>query len=250
MVIPNFITMTYNSVLKNSSEVNYAIDQLRSLGLLAHPDKVKTWDTYKMVKIINEGDRSSFILDVGCNGCPMLPIFKRLGFKNLYGCDLFLKKIPSSLTEIDCSPYRPIIEMHEDKTFNISIQNLEKTNFQDNMFDYITSLSVIEHGVNIQNYFKEMNRIMKKGGMLLTSADYWPDKILNIIKTKDNPTNHPDNIFSKEEIKEDVLKAAELNDLILTEPIDFSYEDKVVHYDGTGLDYTFIFFALKKTRLA
>jgi len=247
MVIPNFITMTYNSVLKNSSEVNYAIDQLRSLGLLAHPDKVKTWDTYKMVKIINEGDRSTFILDVGCNGSPMLSILKRLGFKNLYGCDLFLKKIPSSLTEIDSSRYRPIIEMHEDKTFNISIQNLEKTNFQDNMFDYITSLSVIEHGVNIQNYFKEMNRIMKKGGMLLTSTDYWPDKILNIVKTKDNPKSHPDNIFSKEEIEEDVLKVAELNGLILTEPIDFSFEDKVVHYNVTGLDYTFIFFALKKT---
>jgi len=172
---------------------------------------------------------------------------KRLGFKNLYDCDLFLKKIPSSLTEIVYPLYRPIIEMYEDKTFNISIQNLEETNFQDKMFDYITSLSVIEHGVNIRNYFKEMNRIMKKGGILLTSTDYWPDKILNIIKTKHNPRDDPDNVFSKEEIEKDVLKAAELNGLILTEPIDFSFEDKVVHYNVTGLDYTFIFFALKKT---
>ena len=200
-----------------------------------------------MVKIISEGDRSSFILDVGCNGSPILSILKRLGFKNLYGCDLFLKKIPSTLTEIVYPLYRPIIEIYEDKAFNISIQNLEKTNFQDKMFDYITSLSVIEHGVNIQNYFKEMNRIMKKGGILLTSTDYWPDKILNIIKTKHNHRNDPDNVFSKEEIEKDVLKAAELNDLILTEPIDFSFENKVVHYNVTGLDYTFIFFALKKT---
>jgi 2-polyprenyl-3-methyl-5-hydroxy-6-metoxy-1,4-benzoquinol methylase len=247
MIIPNITSMTYNSVLKNLSEVNYAINNLHSLGLFAHPDKVKSWDTYKMVKMISEGDRSSFILDVGCNGSPILSILKRLGFKNLYGCDLFLKKIPSSLTEIVYPLYRPIIEMYEDKTFNISIQNLEKTNFQDKMFDYITSLSVIEHGVNIQNYFKEMNRIMKKGGILLTSTDYWPDKILNIIKTKHNPRNDPDNVFSKEEIEKDVLKAAELNDLILTEPIDFSFENKVVHYNVTGLDYTFIFFALKKT---
>ena len=239
--------MTYNSVLKNLSEVNYAINNLHSLGLFAHPDKVKSWDTYKMVKIISEGARSSFILDVGCNGSPILSILKRLGFKNLYGCDLFLKKIPSTLTEIVYPLYRPIIEIYEDKAFNISIQNLEKTNFQDKMFDYITSLSVIEHGVNIQNYFKEMNRIMKKGGILLTSTDYWPDKILNIIKTKHNHRNDPDNVFSKEEIEKDVLKAAELNDLILTEPIDFSFENKVVHYNVTGLDYTFIFFALKKT---
>ena len=247
MIIPNITSMTYNSVLKNLSEVNYAINNLHSLGLFAHPDKVKSWDTYKMIKIISEGDRSSFILDVGCNGSPILSILKRLGFKNLYGCDLFLKKIPSTLTEIVYPLYRPIIEMYEDKAFNISIQNLEKTNFQDKMFDYITSLSVIEHGVNIQNYFKEMNRIMKKGGILLTSTDYWPDKILNIIKTKHNHRNDPDNVFSKEEIEKDVLKAAELNDLILTEPIDFSFENKVVHYNVTGLDYTFIFFALKKT---
>jgi len=247
MIIPNITSMTYNSVLKNLSEVNYAINNLHSLGLFAHPDKVKSWDTYKMVKIISEGDRSSFILDVGCNGSPILSILKRLGFKNLYGCDLFLKKIPSSLTEIVYPLYRPIIEMYEDKTFNISIQNLEETNFQDKMFDYITSLSVIEHGVNIRNYFKEMNRIMKKGGILLTSTDYWPDKILNIIKTKHNPKDDPDNVFSKEEIEKDVLKAAELNGLILTEPIDFSFENKVVHYNVTGLDYTFIFFALKKT---
>ena len=231
--------MTFNSVLKNSSEVNYAIDRLHSLGLFAHPDKVKSWDTYKMIKIINEGERSSFILDVGCNSCPILSILKRLGFKNLYGCDLSLKKIPSN---------RPNIDMYEDKSFNISIQNLEKTNFQDKMFDYITSLSVIEHGVNIQNYFKEMNRIMKRGGILLTSTDYWPDKILNIVKTKNNPTNNPDNIFSKEEIEKDVLKVAELNGLVLTEPLNYSSVDKVVHYDDTGLDYTFIFFALKKTR--
>ena len=247
MIIPNITSMTYNSVLKNLSEVNYAINNLHSLGLFAHPDKVKSWDTDKMVKIISEGDRSSFILDVGCNGSPILSILKRLGFKNLYGCDLFLKKIPSTLTEIVYPLYRPIIEIYEDKAFNISIQNLEKTNFQDKMFDYITSLSVIEHGVNIQNYFKEMNRIMKKGGILLTSTDYWPDKILNIIKTKHNHRNDPDNVFSKEEIEKDVLKAAELNDLILTEPIDFSFENKVVHYNVTGLDYTFIFFALKKT---
>jgi SAM-dependent methyltransferase len=241
--------MIYNSVLRNSSEVDYAIDRLRSLGLSPHPDRVKSWDTYKMVKIISKADRrNSFILDVGCSGSPILPILKRLAFKNLYGCDLSLKKIYCALTEVDYTLYRPIIEMYEDKAFNISIQDLERTNFQDDMFDYITSLSVIEHGINIQNYFKEMNRIMKKDGILLTSTDYWPDKILNKVKTKENPRDHPDNIFSKEEMDSSVLKTAEQNSFVLIEPIDFTYDDKVVHYDATGLDYTFIFFALKKDK--
>jgi len=47
--------------------------------------------------------------------------------------------------------------MYENKIFAISIQDLEKTNFQSNMFYYVTSLSVIEHGVNTQNYLKEIN---------------------------------------------------------------------------------------------
>ena len=47
------------------------------------------------------------------------------------------------------------------------------------MFDYVTSLSVIEHGVNIEKYFREMSRIIKSNGYLLTSTDYWPDKLVN-----------------------------------------------------------------------
>jgi hypothetical protein len=95
--------MIYNSVLKNSYEVNYAINCLNSLGLFPHPDKVKSWDTYKMVDVISRGDRVSFILDVGCNCSPVMPMLKRLGFRNLYGCDLFLKNIDYKLTEVDYS---------------------------------------------------------------------------------------------------------------------------------------------------
>ena len=148
--------------------------------------------------------------------------------------------------EGDYSLKRLITEIYEDQTFNISVQDLEKTNFNDNMFDFITSLSVIEHGVNIQNYFREMNRILKKDGILLTSTDYWPDKIVNAVKTKHNPKHNPDNIFSREEIETNIIKTAEQYGFVLIEPIDFTYEDKVVHWDKTSLDYTFIFFAMKK----
>ena len=240
--------MIHNSVLKNSYEVNYAIDCLDSLGLFPHPDRVKSWDTYKMVDIINKADRDSLILDVGCNCSPIMSMLKILGFKNLYGCDLFPRSMHYTSMEGDYSLNTLITEIYEDQTFNISVQDLEKTNFNDNMFDFITSLSVIEHGVNIQNYFREMNRILKKDGMLLTSTDYWPDKIVNGVKTKDNPRHKPDNIFSREEIETKIIKTAEQYGFVLTELIDFTYEDKVVHWDITGLDYTFIFFALKKDK--
>jgi 2-polyprenyl-3-methyl-5-hydroxy-6-metoxy-1,4-benzoquinol methylase len=89
---------------------------------------------------------------------------------NLYGCELLLKE------EISAA-----IELY--KTFHISIQDLEKTEYQNTTSDFVTSLSVIEHGINIQNYFKEMNRIIKKDGLLLTSTDYWPDNMVNLVNT-------------------------------------------------------------------
>jgi len=125
--------------------------------------------------------------------------------------------------------YKPIIEMYENEIFALSIQDLEKTNFKNNMFDYITSLSVIEHGVNIQNYFKEMNRILKKGAVLSTASDYWPDKLVNKIIDKDTRKMSPNNVFSKEEIEKKVIDVAEKNGFTLNEPIDFTHEDKVVH---------------------
>lgn len=224
--------MGHNSVLKNSLEVSQAMECLHSLGLFAHHDRVKSWDTLKMIDIIKQADISAFILDVGCNGSPILPLLWRLGFMNLYGCDLLLKEGINTAIELN-------------NTFDISIQDLEKTEFQNNTFDFVTSLSVIEHGINIQNYFKEMNRIIRKGGLLLTSTDYWPDKIVNLVNTDVNPKNSPDNIFSRREI-EDVIGIAEQNGFLLTEPIDFTYGEKVIHWNGTCLDYTFIFFALRK----
>jgi hypothetical protein len=132
--------MIHNSVLKNSYEVNHAIDRLNSLGLFPHPDRVKSWDSYKMVDIINKADRVSHILDVGCNCSPIMSMLKILGFKNLYGCDLFPRKMHYTSMECDYSLNTLITEKYEDQTFNISVQDLEKTNFNDNMFDFISYL--------------------------------------------------------------------------------------------------------------
>jgi SAM-dependent methyltransferase len=246
------MTIWHNSVLMKRSEVDQSIAYLRSLHLFPHHNRVKSWDTSKMINIINRSDRSSLILDVGCDGSPILPMLKRLGFVNLYGCDLLLTpKYPLGLMKLVYSfykrEYKPIIELYDGNTFNISIQDLERTQYQDNMFDYITSLSVIEHGINLQNYFREMSRIIKKNGKLLTSADYWPDKLISTAVTKDNRKNSPDIVFSREEIENKVINIAEQNGFVLTERIDFAHKEKVVRWDALGLDYTFIFFALKKS---
>jgi SAM-dependent methyltransferase len=226
---------------------------LHKLQLFRHHSQIKSWDTYKMIKMMSSANRESFVLDVGCYESPILPMLNRLGFINLYGCDLVLKSS-------DCNPnftnnnnnnssfkyhedYEPIAKMYSDKSYHLSIRDIEDTNYSDQMFDYVTSLSVIEHGVNIERYFREMSRIIKSNGYLLTSTDYWPDKLVNNKAVLSKRT--PDNIFSREEI-ENLVEIADKNGLKLTEPIDFEYKDKVVRWNSIGLDFTFIFFAMRK----
>jgi len=228
---------------------------LHKLQLFRHHSQIKSWDTYKMIKMMSSANRESFVLDVGCYESPILPMLKRLGFINLYGCDLVLKSS-------DCNPnftnnnnnnnnssfkyhedYEPIAKMYSDKSYQLSIRDIEDTNYSDQMFDYVTSLSVIEHGINIERYFREMSRIIKSNGYLLTSTDYWPDKLVNNKTVLSKRT--PDNIFSREEI-ENLVEIADKNGLKLIEPIDFEYKDKVVRWNSIGLDFTFIFFAMRK----
>jgi SAM-dependent methyltransferase len=243
--------MRNNSVLKNISEVQQASEQLKSLGLFPHHDWIKSWDTYKMVDIIMRTcKKNSFLLDIGCNGSPLLPMFARLGFRNLYGCDLYLKRNISQLSRIYHhfykKEYRPIIEMNHSNDYNLSIQDLKRTSFRYESFDCITSLSVIEHGINIRSYLKEASNILKKNGLLLTSTDYWPQKISLNSTTKDNHTDSFDNIFSREEI-ENMVEIARDYKLVLTEPIDFSYKERIAYWKAYKLHYTFIFFALRKS---
>jgi hypothetical protein len=77
----------------------------------------------------------------------------------------------------------------------------------------------------------------------VTSTDYWPEKTINTKCVLSKVT--PDKIFDRSEIEAAVV-IAEKYGLNLIEPIDYSFMDKVVHWNKTGLDYTFIFFAMKK----
>ena len=71
------------------------------------------------------------------------------------------------------------------------------TRFDTESFDAITCLSVVEHGVDLDGYFREAARILKPGGALVTSTDYFPDPV-------DTAGKHaygvPVKIFDRDEI--------------------------------------------------
>jgi 2-polyprenyl-3-methyl-5-hydroxy-6-metoxy-1,4-benzoquinol methylase len=55
--------------------------------------------------------------------------------------------------------------------------DITPTDYDSATFDVISCLSVIEHGVDPKEYFREASRILKPGGILITSTDYWQSQI-------------------------------------------------------------------------
>lgn len=226
-----------NGVLQDQNDIDFATKKLQSLGLKPHPIPYKCWDGLRMISLIlAKAPKEAKILDVGCVGSPLLHWLSTLGFKNLFGCDL-----------APWWSWRNCLGMTAKLFLNPSIRfsrrNLEKTNYPSKTFDFITSLSVIEHGVNLENYFKEMSRLLKKGGILLTSTDYWPTPIDTSGIFPYGPKSAEMKIFDTSEIL-DLVELSKRYGFELIEPISLSAKEDIVSW--MNKNYTFILFALVK----
>jgi hypothetical protein len=88
-----------------------------------------------------------------------------------------------------------------------------------------------------------MSRILKPGGVLITSADYFEPKV----DTRGQMAyGVPIHIFTRKEIVE-ALEIAGQFGLSLIGPLDLSPEEKVVNWKQYGLDFTYIIFSMRKT---
>jgi len=217
-----------NNTLKNREEVNRAIKILKASNLYLHPNvPEKNWDSLIALKTITQKTNSSAkILDAGgeMNSLILLWLYQ-LGYSNLISMNLLFKK-RRKRGKIEYLP-----------------RDLTKTEFPDNYFDAITCISVIEHGVEEEKYFKEMNRILKKGGFLITSTDYWETKVDTRGQTE---FNQPIFIYDKNSVKDLINTALKSNFRLYGPEIDLSCQDKVVKWKRFNLEFTFLIFCLQK----
>ena len=237
--------MSVNSVLRKKGEIERAHNYLKAKGLPVPEDMNKCWDGSKALDFITgHGTKDNSVLDVGTCNCRILEQLYEKGYRKLYGCDLapveWRRRIYPYLFNFRLGDLMmSILGM---PPIRLSKQDLENTSYRSGAFDFITSLSVIEHGVGLENYFKEMSRLLRNGGYLINSTDYWPDKVgtegtgLYGVKW---------DIFDRKEV-EGMIRLAESFGFALMEPIDFTHKSPVIELKDKR--YTFIFFVLRKER--
>jgi len=108
--------------------------------------------------LLEKGDK---LLDVGC-GDGTVGYFSKNNYKFIYGIDV-------SETALKIAEQRSIIT----KKINI---NDETFPFEDNYFDAVICLDVIEHVFEPVDLIKEISRVLKKEGILVISTPnirYW-----------------------------------------------------------------------------
>jgi 2-polyprenyl-3-methyl-5-hydroxy-6-metoxy-1,4-benzoquinol methylase len=217
--------------LQSKAEIAICSRFVEWLGLPSHHDPQKNWDTVKaLFYILEKSDPNAFILDAGSSGkSAILKWLSKLGFKNLYACDIRPK--PD--------------ENYQSLSINFSVQDLTKTNYPDAFLHVVTCISVIEHGVNLSDFTREMHRILKPGGLLLISTDFWPDPIDCTGIYPYGEAMGEMKVFTSNELLE-FVHTTQKTGFTLCSSLDLQTLERAVRWDRVNREYTFAFIALRK----
>lgn len=102
------------------------------------------------------------ILDFGCASYTLLNILSEINFKEVYGLDIFSEELYNE--------YKSKIK--KNNTFLINYEG-KKIPFEDNTFDVVSSLCVLEHIIFVEKTLNEFDRVLKKNGYLVIRCPNW-----------------------------------------------------------------------------
>jgi SAM-dependent methyltransferase len=227
------VTLEVNGDFKNDmlqlfswSEIEYSSKRLKDMGLKGHHDKAKNWDLYLSVRNCQRTDKSSNILDAGSGSKAVFAkSMADLGFRNVFACDFQDIRVPQ---------------------IKGSRCDIVQTPYADNFFSAIACLSVVEHGVDLERFAKEMYRICKKGGELMISTDFWPQEEDHSDKYPYGKNMPPMKLFNNKSMQEFVaiLRSTgwELPQFTpFSAPI-----SRPIYWERMQASFTFVWFKAKK----
>lgn len=188
-------------------------------------DVVKSWDILNTTRFIQQNVPLEIsLLDIGAYASEILCVLHRLNY--------------SALTGIDLNPH--IKFMPYAKAIRYEIGNFMHAPFPDASFGAITAISVIEHGFQVQKLLAEVSRLLRPGGYLIASFDYWPEKIDT---TGIEIFGMDWNIFSSEDVRVFLDQA---NAYALKPVGEVTLQATVPTMEWAGKHYTFAWLAVQK----
>lgn len=212
-----FIGTQTNRALRGPDAVERARVVMEGAGLPLHPDVPKVWDTLIGVyHTIATTAPTDAVLDAGAGkeSC-FLPALQHLGYSDLTGINLLFG--------------RPEVVNGTHYQYG----DITGTAFPPGRFDFVACLSVIEHGVDSRQFLQEMARVLRHGGHLFVSFDYWPEAI----ETKGVMLfGAPFNIYSLDEVATLIEKATQAGFVVSGDP---QLDCDQIMIENVGLKYTF-----------
>ncbi len=198
---------------------------LRHAGIL-RVDETKSWDVaYFSRFIVDELSRDDLAVDVGAVASELPWILHLAGYRRIVACDLS----------------RRVLRMPFAGQIDYRVGPLNSLGLHRGSVAVVSAVSVIEHGLDLEAFFFQTSELLRPGGILCLSTDYWPEPI----STDDvRIFGFPWRIFNARDISM-MLRSADAAGLELqATPQSPSITAPVIRWSGRS--YTFLAMVLRK----